>query len=181
MIFINFEALPKIDDEFQKMIPQLSEKEFEQLEQCILQDKKCRDAILIWNGIIIDGYNRFLICIKHGIEFQVKEMIFADRNEVKLWLLNNQLGRRNLDDAERIELALLNADIFREKERQIESVGDEQDDLANIGQEDLVPACGSSGQEEQSSGIWGMRIWFLRAGVWDKGILNSKIQSNQDI
>jgi len=44
--------------------------------------------------------------MKHGIEFEVKDIEFESREEAKLWILENQLGRRNLTDAARIELAL---------------------------------------------------------------------------
>jgi len=104
-----------IDPEFKRLIPPLSDDEFQQLEQNILSRRKCWDAIMLWDGIIIDGHNRFYICVKHGIEFEVKEMCFASREDAKLWILENQLGRRNLTDAMRIELTLNKADMLREK------------------------------------------------------------------
>jgi len=106
---------PVIDTEFMKLIPPLSDEEYQQLEQNILSEGKCRDAVLIWDGVIIDGHNRFYICAKHGIEFEVREMEFASREEVKLWILENQLGRRNLTDAMRIELALSRAEMRERK------------------------------------------------------------------
>ena len=98
--------LPRIDPEFKALIPPLSDEEYAQLEQNILQDKKCRDAIVVWNGILVDGYHRFKVCATHDIPFEVKEINFASRNEAIVWILDNQLGRRNLTDAMRIELAI---------------------------------------------------------------------------
>jgi len=34
--------------------------------------------------MIIDGHNRYEICKQHGIEFEVKEVDFASREEAKL-------------------------------------------------------------------------------------------------
>ena len=62
--------LPNIDPEFKGLIPPLQADEREQLEQNILQACKCHDAIVLWDGKIIDGHNRYEICVKHGIEFE---------------------------------------------------------------------------------------------------------------
>jgi len=90
---------------FRDLIPPLSTEEHAQLEQNI-QANGCLDGIIAWKGIIIDGHNRYEICQKHGLPYDVSEMRFASRDEAKLWILENQLGRRNLTSATRIELAL---------------------------------------------------------------------------
>jgi len=110
-------------------MPPLTEEEYQQLEQNILSRNKCHDAILLWrqagqppsSGIIVDGFNRFCICVTHGIEFEVKEVDFASRDDAKIWIIENQLGRRNLNAAQRIELALSKADVLREKARDNQS------------------------------------------------------------
>ena len=108
-------ALPSTDPEFKALIPPLAAEEREQLEQNILQARKCHDAIILWDGIIIDGHNRYEICAKHGIEFEVVDLPLPSREAAKLWILENQLGRRNLHAAAKIELALVKADMLREK------------------------------------------------------------------
>ncbi|MCL2422066.1 MAG: hypothetical protein FWD03_09435 [Defluviitaleaceae bacterium] len=125
-------AKPRIDPAFKQLIPPLSDEEYRQLEANIVSSRKCRDAIILWDGIIIDGHNRFYICATHGIEFEVKEMTFESREEVKLWILENQMGRRNLTDAMRIELALCKADMLKEKARanQSQAGGDRTSDGA---------------------------------------------------
>jgi len=107
--------LPITDHEFKKLIPPLSEEERTQLEQNILLKRKCYDAITLWNGIIIDGHNRFEICTEHGIEFEIKEMTFSCREEAKLWILENQLARRNVPPAMRVKMVLLKEEILQEK------------------------------------------------------------------
>ena len=76
---------------------------------------------MLWDGMIIDGHNRYEICKQHGIEFEVKEVDFASREEAKLWILENQLSRRNLTDAARIELALTKVAMLQERARKNQS------------------------------------------------------------
>ena len=113
--------LPRIDPEFKALIPPLSPEEYAQLEQNILAGRKCRDAIVVWRDTIVDGHNRVRICAAHGIPFEIKEMHFESRSEAMLWILDNQLGRRNLTDAMRIELAMSKNQLLKAqgKERQI--------------------------------------------------------------
>ena len=114
----------KIDDEFKKLIPPLSADEFKQLEENILSEG-IRENIIIWNGIIIDGHNRYEIAQKHGLEFKTSEKEFADRDSVKIWIIKNQFGRRNLSAYDRSRLALQLEPLISEKAKvkQIESGG----------------------------------------------------------
>ncbi len=85
----------KINPEFQDLIPKLKQEEFDLLEESIIEEG-CRDAIVIWNGTVIDGHNRYEICKKHNIEFDVTRKEFDSEEQVKDWIDANQLGRRNL-------------------------------------------------------------------------------------
>jgi len=113
--------IPKIDPEFKSLIPLLLEEERLQLEQNIVSSGVCRDAIVLWDGVVVDGHNRLEICMKHGIEFKIAEIEFPCREDAKVWILENQLGRRNLTDAARIEVALSKAELLREKARRNQS------------------------------------------------------------
>jgi len=107
--------IPTIDHELRSLTPPLLSEEREQLEQNILESRKCHDPIITWDGVILDGHNRFEICVKHGIEFQIDEISLPSKEAAKVWILDNQLSRRNLNDAARIEMALLKAEMLREK------------------------------------------------------------------
>lgn len=87
-----------IDNEFKGLIPRLTPEEYGQLEKNIIAEG-CRDALVTWQGILIDGHNRYEICQKHGIEYRVVEKEFENRDTVIDWIINNQLGRRNLTPA----------------------------------------------------------------------------------
>jgi len=86
----------KINNDFKSLIPPLSKYEYELLEKSLL-DEGCRDALVTWKGILVDGHNRYEICQKHNIKFRTVEKKFKDENAVKLWILDNQIGRRNLN------------------------------------------------------------------------------------
>jgi len=95
-----------IDPEFYSLIVPLKIEEFQLLEQSIL-DEGLRVPLDIWKGknVLIDGHHRYKICQKYKIEIRVNEIKFADRNEVKLWIIRNQMARRNLTKYARCELA----------------------------------------------------------------------------
>lgn len=106
-----------IDKEFKELIAPLSDDEFKQLKENILSDG-CREPIVTWNGIIVDGHNRYKICTENSIPFQTVPLNFADRAEVIMWMLKNQLGRRNLNDFQRNEVALKYEQVIAERMRE---------------------------------------------------------------
>lgn len=92
----------RIDDEFRGKIPPLTQDEFNQLEENILSDGEVYEPIIVWNGTIVDGHNRWKIIQKHPeITYRIKEMDFADKWDAFDWMYRKQLGRRNLTDAQR--------------------------------------------------------------------------------
>ncbi len=88
-----------ISEDFEQFIIPLSRQEFEQLEANIIEEG-CRDPLVAWDQkgehILMDGHNRLKICEKHGMHYQVSVKKFEGFEEAKVWMLNNQLGRRNL-------------------------------------------------------------------------------------
>lgn len=90
----------KIEPKFKNLIRPLQRKEYLQLEQNILSDG-CRDPIITWNGVIVDGHNRYEICMRYQIPFAVLEMDFSCEAEAIAWICANQLGRRNISEETR--------------------------------------------------------------------------------
>ena len=87
----------KIDPEFQSKIPPLTFEELNQLETNILEEGRILSPLIVWNGLIVDGHNRFAILKNHPeIQYTVLEKEFANRYEAIVWICKNQLGRRNL-------------------------------------------------------------------------------------
>lgn len=87
--------LLNIDNELRDLIPALTTDEYEQLEQNILEEG-IRDSLIVWNKTIVDGHNRYNIALEHGLNYEIEEREFEDKNEVINWMIDNQLGRRNL-------------------------------------------------------------------------------------
>ena len=86
-----------IDPEFASIIPPLREEEQKQLEENILADGVVINPLIVWNGVIVDGHNRYRILQQHPeIQFTTYEKAFSDRYEAIAWICRNQLGRRNL-------------------------------------------------------------------------------------
>ena len=92
----------QIDKEFAEKIPPLTKEEFDQLEANILADGIVINPLITWNGVIVDGHNRYRIAEQHPeITYETYEKEFSDRYEVIAWICKNQLGRRNLTPAQR--------------------------------------------------------------------------------
>lgn len=89
----------KISEEFKNKIPPLTEDEFKQLRDNIVADGEVYEPIVVWNGVIVDGHNRWKIIQEHPeIPYRVKEMQFPDEWAAFEWMYKKQLGRRNLSD-----------------------------------------------------------------------------------
>jgi hypothetical protein len=91
----------KIDREFQNLIPALSTEEREQLEANIVEHGGARDPLVVWQrddaaDILLDGHNRYEICERLGLPYEVEHLEFDTRDEAADWIDRNQLGRRNL-------------------------------------------------------------------------------------
>ena len=86
-----------IDPEFRDKIPPLTEEEYTLLEENILSDGSVVAPLIVWDGIILDGHNRYEIIQKHPeLPYNIHEMQFSNRYEALSWICRNQLGRRNL-------------------------------------------------------------------------------------
>ena len=85
--------------EFREFIIPLGEEELFQLEKSILTEG-CREPLVVWERgrqlVVIDGHNRYSICRKNNIPFGIRKTTFNDIDEAKIWMINNQMGRRNL-------------------------------------------------------------------------------------
>lgn len=104
----------KIDPEFQALIPPLGAEELQQLEANIAKDG-CRDPLVVWGDILIDGHNRYEICTRLGVEFDMVEMGFDSRDDAKIWIIENQFGRRNLQPYTRVNLELIREPLIKAK------------------------------------------------------------------
>jgi 16S rRNA G966 N2-methylase RsmD len=104
----------EIKKEFKDLIPALTAEEFKQLEDNCLAEG-IREKILTWNGVIIDGHNRYEIATKWNLDYDTESKFFKSEDDVKEWMILNQFGRRNLSNYQRSVLALELEGLFKEK------------------------------------------------------------------
>lgn len=130
----------QIDDEFENLIPPSSEDEFSRLEKSILAEG-VREPIITCNGVIVDGHNRYKICQKHALVCPRREMEFPSRDAAKIWIIENQLGRRNLLKYNSVALALKLKPLYEAeaKRRQATSTGGAHPQLSQKSDEPVEP------------------------------------------
>ena len=124
-----------INKELQSLLPPLTSAEYRTLEESLLVDG-CRDPLIVWNNILVDGHNRLEICAKHGINYSVEEIQAGSIEDIKIWIIDNQKGRRNLTDGWKFELAQVRKEILlkqgREKQKETLKKGADFPDLSTI-------------------------------------------------
>ncbi|MBF0466881.1 MAG: hypothetical protein HQK96_09715 [Nitrospirae bacterium] len=106
----------KIDPEFRDLISRLQAEEYAGLKKSLINEG-CRDKIITWQDIVIDGHNRFEICNSLDIPYETTEMDFNDRDEAMKWMIDNQFSRRNLTDEQKAYL------IGKQYLQEVKSVG----------------------------------------------------------
>lgn len=106
-----------INNELLQYIDPLTANEYAALERSLLAEG-CRDALVLWGDVLVDGHNRYEICRKYDIEFRtVQNTSFNSIDDVMLWMIDNQLGRRSVTDFQRGVLALRKRDIISARVR----------------------------------------------------------------
>lgn len=104
-----------VNEELKAYIDPLTPEEHEALERSILTEG-CRDALVLWGDVLVDGHNRYGICQKHDLPFQtVQNTRFKTIEDVHLWMIDQHLGRRSISDYLRGVLALRKKDIVDER------------------------------------------------------------------
>ncbi|MDP9989744.1 polyhydroxyalkanoate synthesis regulator phasin [Variovorax boronicumulans] len=95
-----------VNEELKAYIDPMSPEEYAALERSILTEG-CRDALVLWGDVLVDGHHRYGICQKHGLPFQtVQNTHFKTMEDVHLWMIDQHLGRRSISDYQRGVLAL---------------------------------------------------------------------------
>ena len=116
MAYIDIKDLV-IDEELENLLPPLSKEDYDLLEQSLLKNgfEQKFGRIKVWfskgnncKGYIVDGHNRFKICKEHGIKLvngDFERVKFDSKDDVKKWMFENQLARRNLSIVDKYEIA----------------------------------------------------------------------------
>ncbi len=115
-----------IEEELSSIIPALEDDELKRLTDSLLLEG-CRDPLVLWGKTLVDGHNRYAICTKYNLPFKTVKVKIENLTEAKIWIINNQLARRNLTPAK--------MRYFRGKRYEIEK--QDQYSHPSVGQNDL--------------------------------------------
>lgn len=123
----------RIDPELNEVLPKLSDADYKALEQSLLTDGFKGAPIMVWGDIIVDGHNRYEICNKHNIPYEVKSIEFASKEEAIIWMVRQQLGRRSLTPLQRIQIVEKYRPFYKKKAEKNKSLngGDKKSLLEN--------------------------------------------------
>ena len=104
-----------VNEDLKAYIDPLSPEEYISLESSLLAEG-CRDALVLWGDVLVDGHNRYSLCQKHSLPFQtVQNTRFKTLEDVHLWMIDQHLGRRSVSDYQRGVLALRKKEILTER------------------------------------------------------------------
>lgn len=141
----------EVKEELKVYIDPLSEDEYAALERSILAEG-CRDALVLWGNVLIDGHNRYSICQKHGLPFQtVQNTRFQSMEDVYLWMIEQHLGRRSVSDYQRGVLALRKREILQSRSQHIRE--------AVVAKAPTAPAQDAGGDAAVDAGSAGDAPW----------------------
>lgn len=123
----------KIDPELNAVLPELSETDYKALEQSLLAEGFKGAPIMVWGDIIVDGHNRYEICNKHNIPYEIKEIEFENKEEAIIWMVRQQIGRRTLTPLQRIKIVEKYRPFYKKRAEKNKSLngGNKKADLEN--------------------------------------------------
>ncbi|MBV7543252.1 plasmid replication/partition related protein [Acidovorax sp. sic0104] len=128
-----------VNEELKAYIEPLTPDEHEALERSILAEG-CRDALVLWGDVLVDGHNRYGICQKHGLPFQtVQNPRFQSMEDVHLWMIDQHLGRRSVSDFQRGVLALRKREIIADRKTRAATAAEPAESTA-AATPDVLPA-----------------------------------------
>lgn len=106
----NIKSQIQILDELRDLIPPLAEEEYAHLQQNLLKHG-VKDPLTVWETtstalrfdeenrpiyVLVDGHNRYRISQKHKLDYRINLLRFTSLEEAKDYMIDFQLGRRNL-------------------------------------------------------------------------------------
>jgi len=134
-----------IDSDFHELLVPLTAEERAGLEKSLLAEG-CRDPLVIWagHGILLDGHNRLPICQEHDIPYETVEIELPDRAAAKIWIIRNQLARRNLSNYQKAELGFKLEELIESHQGERTDLGQNSDRSSDRPSQQAADAVGIS-------------------------------------
>jgi hypothetical protein len=109
-VFVRMDIV--VNEELKAYIDPMTPEEYDALERSILAEG-CRDALVLWGDMLVDGHHRYSVCRKHDLPFQtIQNAQFRSMDDVHLWMIDQHLGRRSVSPFQRGVLALRKREIL---------------------------------------------------------------------
>jgi ParB-like chromosome segregation protein Spo0J len=120
-----------IDAELEAWLPGVPQQTDDELAESLSRSGGPIDSIIVWKGkdIIVDGHRRYRMCQKLKLPYTVREREFLNKDDVKAWMIKEQLARRNVapDD---IVMAERTAWLLKHEQARSRSKGEATDRVA---------------------------------------------------
>jgi hypothetical protein len=114
-----------VNEELKAYIDPMTPDEYEALERSILAEG-CRDALVLWGDVLVDGHHRYSVCRKHDLPFQTMQNTrFQSMEDVHLWMIEQHLGRRSVSAFQRGVLALRKREILAARHERAKELEEE--------------------------------------------------------
>jgi ParB-like chromosome segregation protein Spo0J len=96
----------RINSEYEKILPQMSEEEFAELKASIASEGQHYAIIVNEDLEVLDGHHRFRACNELGLEPDFEVRKFDDKLLEKKFVIEANLRRRHLNNFQLVELAV---------------------------------------------------------------------------
>ncbi len=112
----------RINSEYEKLLPKMTEEEFAQLKISIEEEGQHYSIIANEDLEVLDGHHRFRACTELGIEPDFEVRKFEDKMLEKKFVIEANLRRRHLNNFQLVELAVPLLEIEKElaKKRKVQ-------------------------------------------------------------
>ena len=136
----------KINPEYAKLVPHLSSGEYQELKQSIKDNGLWHPIVVNKEYVILDGHHRFKMCQELDIQPRIEFKNFSNSLHEKLFVINSNLKRRQLNDFQKAELGFILEGVYSEsaKLRQLSSL--------KIGDKTKVPSVSNDNNGEKEKG-----------------------------
>jgi ParB-like chromosome segregation protein Spo0J len=95
-----------LNPQYEKMLPTMSQEEFEQLKESIRTEGQHYPIIVSEKLEVLDGHHRFRACLELDIEPDFEVKYFEDKLLEKKFVIEANLRRRHLNNFQLVELAV---------------------------------------------------------------------------